>query len=248
MGDRRHRRGRFPRRHRPVGVVVAEEGQAFAASPQRLHQLRAQPPQPGRRDDRSEGTDRVLQRPLSRDLRACARRRPQWHGRAGIAGDAPPPRRARCQRRGFLHQGCLSRRPRHRVAERQGGFGQVFHAAQWRVGRDPSGLHRPAQDVAQAGVDHPVPGIGARQRSGMRGRQEHPGRPLHLRQPRLRALLALLPGSHRRQARRRDFPEGDGRHASRLRIVPRSMLRKAITASNSRSSAVRRSVSSLPTA
>ena len=54
----------------------------------------------------------------------------------------------------------------------------------------------------QLGVDQAVPGIGARQCAGMRGRQEHRGRPLHFRQPRVRALLALFPRQHRRQARR----------------------------------------------
>ena len=247
MGDRRYRRDRFPRRHRPVGAVVAEEGQAFAASPQRLHQLRAEPPQPGRRDDRSEGTDRVLQRPLSRDLRARARRRPPtaWTDRhcwSCAAAAACSMSASRISTAGPPLPKASS--PNCRTARRSG---QVFHAAQWRVGRDPSGLHRSAQDVAKAGIDHPVPGIGARQRSGMRGRQEHPGRPLHLRQPRLRALLAVLPGSHRRQARRRDL-QRETAATSRARTVRRSIRRQAITAWNSRSSAARRSASSPPTA
>jgi PAS domain-containing protein len=69
-------------------------------------------------------------------------------------------------------------------------------------GGDARGLQRAAPAFAAAGIDQAVPGIGPRQCAGLRGRQEHRGRPLHLRQPCVRAVLALFPRPYSRQARR----------------------------------------------
>ena len=75
---------------------------------------------------------------------------PPRHDRTGTAGDAARARRARRQRRGFLHPGWPPpARPCHGAAQWPAVLVEVFHAAQWRVGRDPSGLHRPAQVVPQ---------------------------------------------------------------------------------------------------
>ena len=58
--------------------------QAFAVAPQRLHQLRPEQSQPGRGDDRRAEADRLLQRPLSRDLRPDALRCSTGHDRSEI--------------------------------------------------------------------------------------------------------------------------------------------------------------------
>ena len=121
--DRRHRRGLLPWRDRPVGALGPAHSQAVPAPAQRLHQFRAEPSQPGRRDDRSEGADRVLQRTLSRNLRAC--RAPTC--RNGM--DGPQLLELRRSRgvldvsvEDFYSQGRDARRPHHRTAERAGRF------------------------------------------------------------------------------------------------------------------------------
>ena len=200
--DRRHRRQFLSRGGRAVDPFGAAPGQAFAAAAQCLYRLGAEQPQPWRRDDRSEAADRLLQRSLSRNLRPrtfgpCAR-----HDRAAIAAAQARARHARLQHRGFLRACRQAGGPDHRAAHGQVGSGQIFRVAQWRFDRDARGLQRTARAVAAARHHQAVPGIGARPRAGLRGRQEHRGRPLHLRQSRLRALLAVLPRPHRRPARR----------------------------------------------
>ena len=194
----------------PLGPA---QGQAFAVAQKCIRQFRPEQPQPRRGHDGCAEADRVLQRSLSRDLRPDAFGYSAEHDRAGTAGVAAQARRARRQRRGFLQTRRQAGRPDYRTARRAIGSGQVFCAAERRFGGDPRGLQRAAQAFEATGVDQAVPGIGARQCAGMRGRQEHRGRPLHLRQPRVRTLLALFPRQHRRQARRRDFPpRDDGQH------------------------------------
>ena len=77
-----------------------------------------------------------LQRPLSRDLRPRAFRYHPANDGSGTAGAAAQARRPRRQRRGFLY---ASRQPggaHHRGVRRTLGSGQIFSAAEWRVGRD----------------------------------------------------------------------------------------------------------------
>src|SRR6476659_9396468 len=131
---------------------------------------RAEPAQPRRGDDGCAEPDRVLQRPLSRDLWPGSVGYFRKHDRTGTAGDAAQARRSRRQRRGLLCTRRHTGRPHYRTARRAVGSGQVFCAGERRFGGDARGLQRAAQAFEGAGIDQAVPGISTRQRAGMRGR------------------------------------------------------------------------------
>ena len=213
----------FLSRDRVVGAVGAAQGQACPVAQKCLRQLRAEQPQPGRGDDGCAEAGRLLQRSLSRDLRPDAFGYPERHDRAGTAGAAAPARCARRQRRAISTQLPTARTvssPSCPTGDRL--WSRCFALPNGGSVATHEDCSEQRQLSRQLGVDQAVPGIGARQCTGMRGRQEHRGRSLHLRQPRVRTVLALFPRQHRRQARRRDFPPRDRRPASRRRTRPRS--------------------------
>ena len=184
--DRGRRHLLVPRRDRAVDPFLAAPDQASAAAAQCLRLLRHEQSQPGRGDDGCAAAHHLLQRPLSRDLRPGAVGSLGRHDRLRNPRAATQARGARrCLRRRVLREGGKPQRLDHRTAGRPGHPGEIFRAAERRLGGDASGRQRAAQAVAAARLDQAVPGNGAGQRAGLRGRQEHRGWPLHLRQQRL---------------------------------------------------------------
>ena len=117
-------------------VHSALRNEAFTVAQKCICQFRLEPAQPRRGDDGCAESHRVLQRPLSRDLWPGPVGYFRKHDRTGAAGAAAQARRPRCQHGGLL---CTRRQaggPHYRTAGRAVGSGQIFSAAERRIGGD----------------------------------------------------------------------------------------------------------------
>ena len=192
--DRRRRRLLLPGGGRAVVAFGASPRQALAVATQCLHQLRPEQSQPGRDDDRPARTVSCFATIAISEIYGLQRA----DIAAGMTGrDLLELRLKRgvldARRRGIRRSRATPGRSGHANCPTGGRSSSRSSRCRMAARSQPMRIAPSSASCRATRLDQAVPGIGARQRAGLRRREEHRGRPLHLRQSCVRAILRGFP-------------------------------------------------------